>query len=228
MFFQKQQNSNQVAFSIIVFIGFIGILLTTMGCASNIKSAKKSIKQPLIGKVTKVQNSAMLNHKNNLALNDVIALGDFIQTSQDARVELLLKDGTIITLGQNTDLLLNRYIFKPSISKGELFFEIKQGDFAIKTGKLSKQKKKQFSIRTTMALIGVRGTTFWGGSLDGVTFDVALLEGQSVLISNQGGEVWINDIGFGTTLKNFQTAPTKPKKWPQHKIVRALDTVSFK
>jgi len=47
------------------------------------------------------------------------------------------------------------------------------------------------------------------------------------LVSSQGGKVKINEIGFGTTVKNFQTAHTPPKKWAQQKINQALETVAF-
>jgi hypothetical protein len=227
MFLRKKRKTNRFAWIItaVVFWIIVGVGLT--GCTVKPSLTLKATTNPKIGKVVKIQNSVRLNQKTNLFLNDSLFLGDVIHTNKDARVKLLLIDGTVVTLGQNTVLVLGKYDFQPKLGKGELFFEIKQGDFEIKTGNISRQKKKRFSIRTATAIVNVRGTTFWGGSLDGITFDVALLEGQSVLISNQGGEVEINEIGFGTTIRNFQTAPTTPKKWPQGKIDRALKTVTF-
>lgn len=227
MFFRKKSKKSRMAQITSTFIFWLVVVLGLNACSTKAASTPYPTKNPVIGKVVKIQNSVNLNQTTQLSVNDHVSLKDTIHTLKDARIKLLLIDGTIVTLGQNTALVLNQYDFQPKLDKGELLFEIKKGDFEIKTGKISKQKKRLFRIRTAMAIVGVRGTTFWGGSLDGITFDLALLEGQSVLISNQGGAVEITEIGFGTTIRNFETAPSKPKKWPQQKINRALDTVAF-
>ena len=76
------------------------------------------------------------------------------------------------------------------------------------------------------ATIGIRGTTFWGGTLDGV-FEVALLDGKAVIVENRAGRVVIDKIGEGTAIGAAGVAPTPPKKWGQCKLGRAIATVAF-
>jgi hypothetical protein len=43
-------------------------------------------------------------------------------------------------------------------------------------------------MRTEVATIGVRGTEFWGGLLDGV-HQFALLSGNAIIVENKAGRV---------------------------------------
>ena len=84
-----------------------------------------------------------------------------------------------------------------------------------------------FVVQTDTATIGIRGTTFWGGSLDG-EFEVALLDGKGVYVETKAGRVDLTVKGDGTLIRDADTAPTPPSAWPQNKVDQALATVDFK
>jgi hypothetical protein len=50
-----------------------------------------------------------------------------------------------------------------------------QGAFSATTGKIMQTANAKFTMETPTATIGIRSTTFWGGTLDD-KFEVALLE----------------------------------------------------
>jgi len=80
---------------------------------------------------------------------------------------------------------------------------------------------------TPRSNIGVRGTDFWGGSLHEGAIDIALLEGEHVLVvSNEFGSVEIITPGFGTTVYEGQ-APSEPVLWPEDMVAKAVATISY-
>jgi len=79
---------------------------------------------------------------------------------------------------------------------------------------------------TETATIGIRGTTFWGGMLDGA-FQVAMLDGKAVIVETKAGRVVIDRVGDGTRITDADTAPTTPKKWGANMLDRAIATVAF-
>jgi len=101
-----------------------------------------------------------------------------------------------------------------------------EGAFVATSGTLMKQADASFTIETELATIGIRGTTFWGGSLD-EEFSVLLLDGKGVYVETSAGRVELTNVGQGTSVGSGSAAPTSPKPWAQRKIDRARSTVSF-
>jgi hypothetical protein len=66
----------------------------------------------------------------------------------------------------------------------------------------------------------VRGTTFWGGLLDGV-HQFALLGGHAISIENKAGRVEITKVGVGAKVASDDTPPSTPRTWPRGKLDRA-------
>lgn len=101
-----------------------------------------------------------------------------------------------------------------------------EGAFKVTSGELVKLADANMTVETDTATIGIRGTTFWGGSLDG-DFEVALLGGKGVYVETKAGRVELSKIGDGTKILNDKTVPSNPSAWMQEKLNRAADTVSF-
>ena len=76
-----------------------------------------------------------------------------------------------------------------------------------------------------MAEIGIRGTDFWTGPIDG-QFGVLLLDG-AVTVSNPAGVVVLDQPGEGTNIAGPDSAPGPVTQWPQQKVDRALAAVAF-
>jgi hypothetical protein len=100
------------------------------------------------------------------------------------------------------------------------------GSFKAVSGGIAKSAPGNFKVETEVATIGIRGTEFWGGALDGV-FNIALLGGTAIIVENKAGRVEITEIGAGTAITSADVAPTAPKTWPATKVKRATDTVKF-
>jgi hypothetical protein len=90
-------------------------------------------------------------------------------------------------------------------------------------GAISQEDKTAFAVRTPVATIGIRGTEFWGGEIDG-SFSVLVLKGR-VMVENAAGSVEVPE-GQGVSIPK-DGAPLPPSVWQEEKRYRAFATVAF-
>ena len=91
---------------------------------------------------------------------------------------------------------------------------------------LSKLTRSNVAVATPVATIGIRGTEFWGGPIDGQPLGVFLVSG-AVRVSNARGSRILNRAGQGTNIPSVGAAPGPVTIWPQDKVNRAIATVTF-
>jgi len=158
-----------------------------------------------------------------LKVGDKIQRGDVLSTGRGARLEVEMLDDAIMTLGEKTNFIVIDYIIG---NEPIAALRLLQGAFSAVSGKMMQTAAAKFTVETEIATIGIRGTKFWGGVIDGA-FQVAMLEGKAVIIENKAGRVVIDKVNNGTLIKDANTAPTKPKAWGGNKLDRAIATVAF-
>ena len=105
-----------------------------------------------------------------------------------ARLEAKLDDGTVLTLGQKGKLTVDEFVYRPGEQGNKLVLNATQGAFLFVGGKIEGPTGGNVSIKTPVGSLGVRGTTVWGGRIDG-GFGVLLLK----------GEVWSKPTTAGST-----------------------------
>ncbi len=182
--------------------------------------------EDVAGTVTRLKGTAVAMQDalpRTLKVGGKILRGDVISTGAGARLEMKMLDDAVMTLGEKTIFIVIDYI-----TQGEpnAAMRLLQGAFGAVSGNMMKIAGAQFTVLTETASIGIRGTRFWGGTLDGV-FEVALLEGKGVVVENKAGRVVIDRAGDGTAIGAAGIAPTPPKKWGGNKLERAKATVAF-
>ena len=97
--------------------------------------------------------------------------------------------------------------------------------FASPQARIKDLKQSKIAVSTPVADIGVRGTEFWGGPIEG-RYGVLLLEGE-VTVSNQAGSVTLSAAGQGTDIPSPLDAPGAVKPWGADKIARAVASVAL-
>ncbi len=78
-----------------------------------------------------------------------------IETSEKGRTQLLFLDGSALTIGPNSDLVLDEFVYDPNKKAGKLAFSATKGLFRLVGGKIS--KKTAVIFKTPNAVIGIRG-----------------------------------------------------------------------
>ena len=186
------------------------------------------------GYVTRVRGEvqALVDAKaQTLALGNALFLGQRLSTGPDARLEARMKDGSVLTLGERTEFVIEQ-VAGSTAKAADSRFSLLKGAFRAITGKLANgQPAASWQVRTPVAIIGVRGTELWGGmNLLGAgpdTLDVVMINGKGVFVENQQGVTELATAGDGTTVKGAAAAPVGLVPWGQKKIDAALFSVSW-
>jgi len=97
----------------------------------------------------------------HLLLNDVLA------TSADGHLAAILQDGTRISLGPNTELKVDRFVYEPVEGKFGLVLRLGRGVLAYISGKIAQFSRESVSVETPVGVIGLRGTEF-AVSIEGI------------------------------------------------------------
>jgi hypothetical protein len=185
--------------------------------------------QDAIGKVSRIQgevSGTRVGATVTLEPNASVFRNEIVSTGEAARLEVTFADDTRLTLGEKTKLTLDRYVFNPAADSCILKFGV-AGAFRFLSGQLSKLASADVSVTTPFATVGIRGTEFWGGPIDGQVLGVFLIDGV-VSVSNAAGRQILNQPGQGTNISVPGTAPGPVTFWPQDKVNRAIATVTFR
>lgn len=180
-----------------------------------------------VGVVERLQGKAEAMFGDDVRALDATApvfLDDKLVTAEGARLLVRLNDDTEITVGQSATLVVDLYVFDPAKAEGSIVVEALKGAFLFKGGRIEQAAKAEARIVTPVATLGIRGTTAWGGEIDG-QYGVLVLDGE-VEVKTAAGEVTLTS-GLGTSIPGPGAAPGPAKRWPSEKIARALETVEF-
>jgi len=88
-----------------------------------------------------------------------ILKGDEIITQKQTRVQVMLNDDTVITIGPDSSFSFLEYMFDGS-KKSTIQMQANRGFFRSVTGKIGKIVPERFKVKTQLATIGIRGTDF--------------------------------------------------------------------
>lgn len=115
-----------------------------------------------IGNVAALKGDAnILRQGKTLTVKSGMALEvkDKIITSSKARVQVILKDDTVVTIGPDSSFVFDAYQLGTK-ENTQLAMRINRGFFRSVTGKIGKIAPERFKVKTVSATIGIRGTDF--------------------------------------------------------------------
>ncbi len=190
-------------------------------------AGQQAVAAGAIGAVDRVQGECTGTRERGatvtLAAGSDIYLKETLATGAGARLAVSFSDGTKLTLSENASLILDTFVFQP---EGQTTIAASiVGAFRYVSGKLAGGATRETTITTPVAVIGARGTDFWGGEIDSA-FGVVVLEG-SVTVTTPAGTTVLSAPGQGTSVTAPGTAPGPVVNWAQGKIDRAIATVTF-
>ncbi len=88
--------------------------------------------------------------------------GDAIVTLETGRIRFILNDGSILTLGSETKLVINQSIYDPTKRTRSSYLTMGLGKARFWVTKLVDLKRSVFKVKTPTAVCGVRGSDFIG------------------------------------------------------------------
>jgi hypothetical protein len=135
-------------------------------------------------------NGERPGNNRRLAVGDRVYQNEVISTAVDARGQVLFRDETSLTVGPDSRITLDRFVFNPG-GQSNVALDAGKGVFRFVSGSLP---SNSYNIRTPAGTIGVRGTIVdWISSLD-VTV-VQLVRGQIVFQTLAGQTIVLRNIG---------------------------------
>ena len=201
-----------------MFQPIVALLLLVLSAASAAAATQ-------VGSVTRVVGACTGTigaETRTLVAGTPVYRDEILATGDDARLAVTLDDGTVLTVGENARLTIDAFVFDPA--GANTLHATVAGAFRYVSGALSPDATRTASVTTPVALIGVRGTDFWGGPIDG-GFGVALFEG-SIAVTSGGVTRILEAPGLGVDVAPGST-PGDAAAWGDEKIARALATVTF-
>lgn len=165
--------------------------------------------------------------KNSTLPGVLLPVGASVQTGAKGGALLLLSNGTIVTISENTKMKISSFVQEPFDDKGlsvgdlqeepsssSVLVDLEVGDLVVKTKKLN--KKSNFEIASPVGTAGIRGTQFGMGFSPqrGMSLDVT--ESTVSFKPRGGGRTRMIPAGRGLT------APPKgqPVERPVAPVVR--------
>ena len=93
-----------------------------------------------------------------------VFIGEEVKTDAKGHLQILLLDETVFTIGPNSSILIDKFVYDPKSHAGEIRASITKGVFRYVSGKIAAKKSANVSMKLPAATIGFRGTIV-GGSL---------------------------------------------------------------
>jgi hypothetical protein len=93
-------------------------------------------------------------------IDERIFNGDRIRTGADGYLGLTFKDGTLLSMGPESEIVIDEFLFSPAEGKLAFVARILRGAAACLTGVIAKLSPQSVRFETPEATIAVRGTKF--------------------------------------------------------------------
>jgi len=126
-----------------------------------------------------------------LKLQDDVYHNEAIETEAESATQISFVDDTTLTLGPNSKVVLDKFVYDPDPSKASFVMTATQGVFRFASGKLP---KKAYKINTPAATIGIRGTVLEiailppgaAGGEGGRTVEILVTSGEAMVLTCHG------------------------------------------
>jgi len=133
---------------LVAALGFVGVAVANDGHVATLKNVS--------GHIEIARNHVWLDAEPGMTL----FVSDRITSGADGSVGIVFKDGTQLTVGPSTDILVRDYIFEPKLSKFEFFLYLARGAAVYSSGMIGRLAPEVVKVATPTATIGIRGTRF--------------------------------------------------------------------
>ncbi len=143
------------------------------------------------GKVFAVQTDQQLRQ---LKRKSPFYSGESLKTADNAKAQVRFRDGSLISMRADTEIRIDKFSYQEGRAGGDKnIFTLLSGGFRTITGKIGKKDPKNYRMKSAVASIGVRGTTYevvLNGGLN-----VAAWQG-TIVVENKGGGITLGAEGM--------------------------------
>ena len=186
--------------------------------------------------VVKTVTGEIGDEKRVLQLNDDVYFNEAITTMEESATEITFLDGTKLTLGEDTEVVLDKFIYDPDPSNSQFVLSLSKGVMRFVSGSMPSEAYK---IHTPVGTVGIRGSVIdivciatQQVEVDGelvercVEVEVVNQEG-TVLYTCEGETVEYSTSGYSATCRENSppTEPTIASAEAQEEVENLVETI---
>jgi hypothetical protein len=192
-----------------------GVLYIFALCLAAGLAASTAHAQARVGEAAVIKNEVvrvMGSATSQINVGDGLLRDEIVRTGLDSAARLVMADSTNLSLGPNATIKLDRTVFNDEHTYRDIAIRLTTGAFRFVTGH---SDKTAYKITTSLATIGVRGTTLDILSQRGKTTvvlqdgmsRVCTISGQCIDLTQPGDTAVITSAGGKVTIQKTNNPP---------------------
>ena len=201
---------------------FIGVIFTLN---FSYAAEKLSIEKQLVG-IVGATSGKVKTETRDLKPGDKIYLNETIYAAEGSGTQILLLDQSTFTIGSDSEVVMDTFIYDPATNDGKIVATVKQGSLKVISGLISKKDPESLTVEVPEGTLGSRGTEFQTIVSKKRTDTLLIGPGKNntlglrpgaVLVGNKFGNTMLNNPYSFSSMKNGQ-APGKAKQITKNQL----------
>ena len=157
-----------------------------------------SIEKQLVGIVGAISGTVKTETRE-LKTGDKIYLNETILSGASSGTQILLLDQSTFTIGEDSEVVMDTFIYDPATNDGKIVASVKQGSLKVISGLISKKNPDSLTVEVPEGTLGSRGTEFQTIVAKGKTDTLLIGPGKNNTLGMRPGAVLVGNK-FGSTL----------------------------
>ena len=171
---------------------------------------KLTVEKQLVGIVGAISGTVKTETRE-LKAGDKIYLNETIYAGAGSGTQILLLDQSTFTVGEESEVVMDTFIFDPATNDGKIVASVKQGSLKVISGLISKKDPDSLTVEVPEGTLGSRGTEFQTVVSKGRTDTLLIGPGKNNTLGMRPGAVLVGN-NFGQTLLDNPYSMTSMSK----------------
>ena len=160
-----------------------------------------NIEKQLVGIVGAISGTVKTATRD-LKTGDKIYLNESIYSGENSGAQILLLDQSTFTVGEDSEVVMDTFIYDPATSDGKIVASVKQGSLKVISGLISKKNPDSLTVEVPEGTLGSRGTEFQTIVSKGKTDTLLIGPGKNNTLGMRPGAVLVGNSLGSTLLDN--------------------------
>jgi len=169
-----------------------------------------SIEKQLVG-IVGATSGVIKTETRELKPGDKIYLNETIFAGADSGTQILLLDQSTFTVGEDSEVVMDTFVFDPATNEGKIVAKVKQGSLKVISGLISKKNPDNLTVEVPEGTLGSRGTEFQTIVSQGKTDTLLIGPGKNNTLGMRPGAVLVVNRLGQTLLDNSYSMASMTK-----------------
>ncbi len=166
---------------------------------------------------------APAQQRRELRVGVNVVANERIVTSAEGQAQMLFRDESAFTIGPNSDVVLDEFVYDPNTQTGKIAFSATKGVFRLVGGKIS--KKTPVTLKTPTSTIGIRGGIALISIQPNGSTRATFLFGEAMTVESGGVVKRVTRPGFSITVESADSPPSDPQPVSSEDLDGALSAL---